>query len=140
MNYYEVLGVPTHAGEKTIRTAFRNLVRRYHPDAGAGASTERFREVVEAYETLSQPARRRSYDLSRANVWPTARVPVEPIVGGPVEPITAPEPMRRRPRGEPFIEPIYQNPFRSAAWIDELFDDLVHTFDDEFFGSSFSRW
>jgi curved DNA-binding protein CbpA len=132
MNYYEVLGVPTHADEKAIRTAFRTLVRRYHPDTGEGASSERFRQVVEAYETLSQPARRRSYDLSYTRPWYAARVPAEPI--------TAPEQTRRRRRGQPFMEPMFQDPFRSAAWIDELLDDVVRSFDDDFFGPFFSPW
>src|SRR3954470_5080982 len=62
MNYYIMLGVPTTADADAIRTAFRTLARRYHPDAGSGSSAQRFREVVEAYETLSDPIRRRSYD------------------------------------------------------------------------------
>jgi curved DNA-binding protein CbpA len=60
MNFYIVLGLPTTAD--AIRTAFRTLARRYHRDAGAGSSAHRFREVVEAYETLSDPIRRRRYD------------------------------------------------------------------------------
>src|SRR3982751_5078537 len=62
MNYYLVLDVPTTADADTIRKAFRTLARRYHPDAGTGSSAQRFREVVEAYETLSDPIRRRRYD------------------------------------------------------------------------------
>src|SRR3954471_23291973 len=62
MNYYIILGVPTTADAEAIRTAFRTLARRYHPDAGSGSSAPRFREVVEAYETLSDPIRRRRYD------------------------------------------------------------------------------
>ena len=62
MNYYLVLGIAEDADRDTIRRAFRAMVRRYHPDAGAGASSDAFRRVVEAYETLSDPARRRVYD------------------------------------------------------------------------------
>jgi curved DNA-binding protein CbpA len=61
-NYYEVLGVPQHAGPQEIRQAFRRLARRFHPDAGPEGSGERFQEVSEAYRTLSDPERRRSYD------------------------------------------------------------------------------
>ncbi len=72
MNYYTVLGIARNAGEKEIRSAFRALARRYHPDAGAGASVEKFREVSEAYETLMDPERRRAYDrtlLPRMGRW-----------------------------------------------------------------------
>jgi molecular chaperone DnaJ len=65
MTLYEVLGVAADADEQEIRSAFRNLARRYHPDAGEGSSSDQFRRVVEAYETLGDPERRRQYDLSR---------------------------------------------------------------------------
>jgi curved DNA-binding protein CbpA len=66
MNYYVLLGVAKDASHEAIRQAFRALARQYHPDAGAGSSVERFRQVVDAYETLSDPARRRAYDHSIA--------------------------------------------------------------------------
>ena len=66
MNYYVVLGVARDASYEAIRQAFRALARQYHPDAGTGSSVERFRQVVDAYETLSDPARRRAYDHSLA--------------------------------------------------------------------------
>jgi DnaJ-class molecular chaperone len=62
MNYYVVLGIDEDADRETIRSAFRAMVRRFHPDAGAGASPEAFRRVVEAYETLNDPERRRVHD------------------------------------------------------------------------------
>jgi DnaJ-class molecular chaperone len=62
MNHYVVLGIDEDADRETIRSAFRGLVRRYHPDAGAGSSPDAFLRVVEAYETLTDPQRRRVYD------------------------------------------------------------------------------
>jgi curved DNA-binding protein CbpA len=62
MNYYALLGVRRDADQVAIRHAFRVLARRYHPDAGGGSSAEKFREIVEAYDTLSDPVRRRRYD------------------------------------------------------------------------------
>ena len=62
MNCYVVLGIAEDADSDTIRSAFRALARRYHPDAGAGSSTAEFRRALEAYETLSDPSRRRLYD------------------------------------------------------------------------------
>jgi molecular chaperone DnaJ len=62
-DYYEVLGVPRDAGTKTIKEAFRQLARRYHPDVSTEADAEqRFKEIAEAYGVLSDPARRASYD------------------------------------------------------------------------------
>ena len=88
MNYYIILGVPRNADDATIRSAFRGLVRRYHPDAGAGSSAHRFREIVEAYETLSDPARRRRYD---ASLRPASRPRiVEPLASTRPEPLVMP--------------------------------------------------
>jgi curved DNA-binding protein CbpA len=78
MSYYVILGVPVNADAATIRRAFRGLVRQYHPDAGAGSSAQRFRESVQAYETLSDPERRREYDASLQP--PSIPVRVEPLI------------------------------------------------------------
>lgn len=80
MNYYLVLGVPHEADAATIRGAFRVLVRRYHPDAGEGASSDRFREILAAYRTLADPMRRQQYDrLLRGRRQPVSPV-IEPMV------------------------------------------------------------
>jgi curved DNA-binding protein CbpA len=63
-NLYDVLGVPATADRGQIRTAFRRLAREHHPDVSAHPEAgARFREVVEAYRTLSRPTARRLYDL-----------------------------------------------------------------------------
>jgi molecular chaperone DnaJ len=59
-DYYEVLGVPRTASEDDIKKAFRKLARKHHPDTGG--SEERFKEVNEAYETLSNQEKRAQYD------------------------------------------------------------------------------
>jgi len=62
-DYYEVLGVPRDADTKTIKNAFRQLARRYHPDTSTEPDAEqRFKELAEAYGVLSDPAKRASYD------------------------------------------------------------------------------
>ncbi|MCY3564170.1 MAG: molecular chaperone DnaJ [bacterium] len=63
-DYYRILGVDRDADAGEIKRAFRRLARQTHPDANPGdaAAEARFREVAEAYEVLSDPDRRRSYD------------------------------------------------------------------------------
>jgi len=64
-DYYQVLGVPRDADAKAVKDAFRRLARRYHPDTSTEPDAEeRFKEIVEAYGVLSDPARRRDYDAS----------------------------------------------------------------------------
>ncbi|NLX49770.1 MAG: molecular chaperone DnaJ [Methanospirillum sp.] len=62
-DYYERLGIPRTADEKEIRKAYRNLARQYHPDVcKEEGAEERFKEINEAYATLSDPAKRAQYD------------------------------------------------------------------------------
>ena len=58
MNFYVVLGIAEDADSDTIRSAFRALARRSHPAAGSGSSTVEVRRVLEASDTLNDPARR----------------------------------------------------------------------------------
>jgi molecular chaperone DnaJ len=60
--YYDILGLPEDAPVGDIRRAFRTLVRQLHPDVAGTGGASSFREVREAYETLSNAARRRHYD------------------------------------------------------------------------------
>src|SRR5271154_729457 len=63
-DYYELLGVDRKASAKDIRTAFRKLARKYHPDLNPGdkASEEKFKELQEAYDVLSDTKKRGIYD------------------------------------------------------------------------------
>jgi molecular chaperone DnaJ len=63
-DYYELLGVPRKANTKEIRTAFRKLARKYHPDLNPGdkSSEEKFKKLQEAYDVLSDAKKRQMYD------------------------------------------------------------------------------
>lgn len=63
-DYYEVLGVGKDAGQDDIKKAFRQLAKKHHPDANPGdkGAEARFKEINEAYEVLSDPAKRSNYD------------------------------------------------------------------------------
>jgi molecular chaperone DnaJ len=63
-NYYLVLGVARNETQQGVRAAFRDLAKQWHPDRGGPAGASRFRELVKAYETLGDPARRHEYDES----------------------------------------------------------------------------
>lgn len=71
-DYYEILGVPKDASAEDINKAFRTLARKLHPDVNkAPDAEERFKEVSEAYETLSDPDKRARYDAVRTGNFTT---------------------------------------------------------------------
>ena len=63
-DYYDVLGVSADAGAEEIKRAYRQLARRYHPDISGDERGTAFLELARAYEVLSDPHRRRSYDTT----------------------------------------------------------------------------
>jgi molecular chaperone DnaJ len=66
-DYYRVLGVDEKAGGEEIKKAYRRLAKKYHPDANPNdaSAAERFKEISEAHSVLSDPEKRKQYDLMR---------------------------------------------------------------------------
>src|ERR1700691_6190131 len=69
-DYYDLLGVARKALVKDIRAAYRKLARKYHPDLNPGdkSSEEKFKQIQEAYEVLSDTKKRQNYDQFGFNV------------------------------------------------------------------------
>ncbi len=82
-DYYEVLGVPRNASEQEIKSAYRKLALKYHPDRNAGDkdAEERFKEAAEAYSVLGDADKRRRYDTyGHAGVGGAAGAGFDPTV------------------------------------------------------------
>ncbi|MGV3617067.1 MAG: DnaJ C-terminal domain-containing protein [Fimbriimonas sp.] len=73
-DYYQTLGVPRGADEKEVKSAYRKLARKYHPDVNPNDKTAeaKFKEVSEAYDVLSDPDKRKLYDQYGSN-WENAQ-------------------------------------------------------------------
>ncbi len=71
-DYYEVLGVDRNADEKALKSAYRKLALKYHPDRNPGdkEAEEKFKEAAEAYDVLSNPEKRQKYDQFGHNMGP----------------------------------------------------------------------
>lgn len=105
-DFYSVLGVPPSSDPETIRRAYLDLVRRLHPDLVGHSGTAQFQEITEAYETLSDPVKRSSYDskhgFARKAVVPRPRAePMfteerqpEPLIREPISILDEPETVR----------------------------------------------
>ena len=123
MDYYVVLGIAEDADEEMIRSAFRALARRYHPDVGAGSSPVEFQRAREAYETLVDPERRRQYDQLRAARQHPVVVQEVIISRRVAEPVVD---LRRFSFGVPGTFVTVMPP----SFFDELVEDFFASFDD----------
>lgn len=117
LDYYVVLGVPRSESTERIRSAFRDLAKKHHPDRAGPQGAAAFREIVEAYRILSDPRARRLYDdrLKRAE---QGDVPVRiAFVGKP-----PPEPLVSEP------VPLFDYPETTYPSLEEMFDRFYRNF------------
>ena len=69
VDYYELLQVSPNADSETIERIFRHLAKKYHPDNPGEADKEKFQQIVEAHQILSDPETRAGYDVRHQDYW-----------------------------------------------------------------------
>lgn len=69
VDYYEMLQLNPNADRETIERIFRHLAKRFHPDNNESGDTDRFRSIVEAHRTLTDPEARAGYDVKYHEFW-----------------------------------------------------------------------
>ena len=153
-DYYSILRVSPNATPEKIRASYRRLAKQRHPDAGG--TSDDFRALQEAYDILSDPARRRDYDAQRRPQHrpqrrPTSRRRTPPAsprrsrTGDFAEPLIPPQPpepllARRLERPAGFTTLHSRSPLndfdRLFREFDEFFDQLERQFLESYWGRS----
>ena len=111
-SYYTILGVEPEATPEQIKSAYRQQVKQLHPDH-YGEDCAPFLAVQEAYDVLSNPARRRAYDENLARQRQRTEARRRPVSPGPVEPLIPPE------------SPLDLD----LPWVDDIFESFGENFD-----------
>lgn len=113
-DYYTILGVERTASDEDLKKAFRKLARQYHPDVAKDKKNaeEKFKEINEAYEVLSDPKKRKRYDELGAR-WQEGDVPPPPPPG-----------YGQAPRGGPQEEQDFEFHFGGSTGFSDFFEQF----------------
>lgn len=141
MNPYLVLGLEPTATDEQIKKAYRALARELHPDRNGGDAfkTQRFKQVVEAYEILSDPAKRAAHDAKsqkspswdQAALWETIRKAAGTVGAAVRETMVAQEARDLATETVEYASRYSKGKFRVGMAIDEdMFSALVDTLND----------
>src|SRR5437762_12042532 len=108
-DYYEVLGIDRNSSEDEIKKSYRKLAIKYHPDKNPGDKTaeEKFKEIGEAYEVLSDPQKRAAYDQYGHSAFDPRSRGFRPGAGGFHDPFE-----------------VFREVFSSGGGGGSIFDDL----------------
>jgi molecular chaperone DnaJ len=120
-DYYLILGIPRRENLRAIQDAFRELAKRYHPDRAGPEGTRKFQDIQEAYEVLSDPEKRKSYNYELEQDEIRIHSRPEPIFSRPV------------PRAEPLV-PETMSVLRDFETIRPSFEPLFERFLRNFTG------
>jgi molecular chaperone DnaJ len=121
MDYYVILGVSRTESTSGIREAFRELVKRYHPDRVGPQGARFFQDIVEAYQVLSDPERRKLYNQGLRHAEGSAEPQPAPIIVG------------QRPQPEPLV-PESMSVLRGFQTIQPSFEAVFERFLRNFTG------
>ncbi len=128
--YYMILGVSSTESDRGIRSAYRDLAKRLHPDVAGEQATRSFQEISEAYSVLSDPQRRREYNhglsgVEHGEIVTAQRSPPGPIVHEPVTILGNRESIR------PSFEAMYDRFLRNFTGIDVPKSEHLESLDFE---------
>jgi len=134
LTYYDILEVKSNAELIEIKKAYRRLALKHHPDRNSGSSesTEKFKEIGEAYEILSDPTKRRDYDRNLRQGTATATATT---AGGGSGATTTNNVYRHRPSATNFPHQRYRDPFAQFNDLfqnDPFFQEAFRDMDDAF--------
>jgi DnaJ-class molecular chaperone len=107
-DFYTTLGVSKNATEAEIKTAYRRLARQHHPDVDKSeGSAEKFKEISEAYQILSDPNKRRTYDQFGSQAFEPGAGPAggNPFAGAQGNPFGGFSYSWSSSSGQPFVDP-----------------------------------